>query len=128
MELIRSDDNGVSWGEPQPVTQRNEINGHITRLKDGRLLLSYGVRVGGRRGVCARLSSDDGQTWNEPVRLAHTVGNADCGYPSSVQLPNTRIVTAWYSKQTPDHDGYHMGVTAWNAPAIEEAKSTEKSP
>ena len=120
MELIRSDDNGVSWGDPQPVTQRNEINGHLIRLEDDRLLLSYGVRVRGQRGVCAKLSSDDGQTWSEPVRLAYTVGNADCGYPSSVQLPNGKIVTAWYSKQTPNHDGYHMGITKWNAPGIKK--------
>lgn len=117
MQLFRSDDNGKTWGEPKSVTERNEINGHLNRLQDGRLLLSYGVRVSGQRGVCAKLSSDEGLTWSEPVRLAHTVGNADCGYPSSVQRPDGKIVTAWYSKQTPDHDGYHMGVTIWTAPA-----------
>ena len=116
MELIRSDDNGATWQGPQPVTERNEINGHLMQLKDGRLLLSYGVRVSGRRGVCAKLSSDDGRTWSKPLRLAHTVGNGDGGYPSSVQLPGGGIVTAWYSKETPDHAGYHMGVTAWEAP------------
>ncbi len=116
MELIRSDDDGVTWQEPEPVTERNEINGHLSRLKDGRLLLSYGVRVKDRRGVCARFSSDDGRTWGEPLRLAHTVGNRDCGYPSSVQLPSGKIVTAWYSRETPDYDGYHMGVTVWDAP------------
>jgi len=116
MELIRSDDNGATWQEPQPVTERSEINGHLNRLKDGRLLLTYGVRVKERRGVCAKFSSDDGRTWGEPLRLAHTVGNADCGYPASVQLPNGKIVTAWYSRKTPDHDGYQMGVTVWEAP------------
>ena len=117
MELFRSDDNGETWDEPRSVTERNEINGHLTRLHDGRLLLSYGVRVHGQRGVCAKLSSDDGRTWGKPIRLAHTAGDADCGYPSSVQRADGKIVTAWYSKQTPEYDGYHMGVTIWAYPA-----------
>ena len=114
MELIRSDDDGVTWQEPQAVTERNEINGHLIRLKDGRLVLTYGVRVNGRRGVCAKMSGDDGRTWGNPLRLAHTVDGGDCGYPSSVQLPGGAIVTAWYSKETPDHVGYQMGVTVWD--------------
>ena len=116
MELIRSEDNGRTWSEPVPVTGRNEINGHLTRLQDGRLLLSYGVRVAGRRGVEAKLSNDEGRTWDHPLRLAETVGNADCGYPSSVQLDDGSILTAWYSKESPQHSGYHMGVTIWRAP------------
>lgn len=117
MELIRSNDNGVTWQKPQPVTGRNEINGHLTRLKDGRLLLSYGIRVNGQRGVCAKLSSDEGQTWSEPLRISHTADGGDCGYPSSVQKENGEIVTAWYSSESPQHTGYHFGVTVWNAPA-----------
>tara|TARA_B100000676_G_C18064745_1_gene840161 strand:+ start:36 stop:1139 length:1104 start_codon:yes stop_codon:yes gene_type:complete len=116
MELVRSIDDGKTWDKAVPVTARNEINGHIMRLKDGRLLLSYGVRVGTRRGVCAKFSSDEGFTWSAPVRLSDTVGTADCGYPSSVQLANGNIVTAWYSKHSTEHEGYHMGTTVWQAP------------
>lgn len=120
MELIRSDDNGLTWQKPQAVTKRNEINGQLARLKNGRLLLSYGVRINGLRGVCAKLSGDDGKTWSAPLRLAHTIGGGDCGYPSSIQLENGKIVTAWYSKETSDHKGYHMGVTVWEAPPAGE--------
>ncbi len=116
MELFRSDDDGATWGAPLKVTERNEINGHLARLKDNRLLLSYGVRVKGKEGVCAKFSSDDGKTWSAPVRLARSkVG--DCGYPASVQLANGRIVTAYYSKDAPECDHYHMGVAVWDAPA-----------
>ncbi|MDZ4288107.1 MAG: SMP-30/gluconolactonase/LRE family protein [Prosthecobacter sp.] len=115
MDLFRSDDNGVTWHEPLRVTDRNEINGHLARLKDGRLLLTYGVRIAGRQGVCAKLSTDNGKTWGKTLRLAHSA-SGDCGYPSSVQLANGKIVTAYYSRDAPEHAGYHMGSAVWEAP------------
>lgn len=116
VELIRSKDNGVTWEKPEPVTERNEINGHLTQLADKRLLLSYGVRVNGQRGVCAKLSRDEGRTWSQALRLADTADDGDCGYPSSVQRADGSIVTAWYSNNSPQHSGYHLGVTVWKAP------------
>lgn len=116
VDLIRSEDNGATWSEARAVTAANEINGHLSRLKDGRLLLSYGVRIDGRRGVCAKLSQDEGKTWGAVLRIADAEDKADCGYPSSVQLENGKIVTAWYARKTPDYDGYHMGASVWEAP------------
>ena len=51
MELIRSDDDGITWQTPQPVTEIDEIVGHLARLKAGRLPMRDGVRIDGRRGV-----------------------------------------------------------------------------
>ncbi len=116
IELFTSEDDGATWARPQRVTQRNEINGHLMRLKDGRLLLSYGVRIKGKEGVCTKFSSDDGKTWGAPVRLA-TSGDNDCGYPSSVQRADGTIVTAYYARKAPEHDGYHMGMAIWTPPA-----------
>ena len=117
MELFRSDDDGQSWKGPQRVTGRNEINGHLLRLKDGRLLLSYGNRVAvGQYGVLAKFSADEGVTWGEPVRLIHSL-ERDCGYPSSVQRADGKIVTAYYSKSVDGHNRYHMGSAIWEAPA-----------
>jgi hypothetical protein len=116
MDIFISEDDGVSWGEPRRVTAKNEINGHIVRLKDGRILLSHGSRIKDQFGVLARLTTDDGRTWSEPVRIAHTL-NLDCGYPSTVQRADGRLVTAWYSKASENHQRYHMGVAIWDAPA-----------
>ncbi|HEY1080711.1 MAG TPA: SMP-30/gluconolactonase/LRE family protein [Prosthecobacter sp.] len=112
MDLYRSDDDGVTWQEPLRVTGRNEINGHLIRLKDGRLLLTYGVRVARQHGVRAKFSQDNGKTWSDPLRLV-TSASWDCGYPSSVQLADGKIVTAFYSKNSASYAGYHMGVAVW---------------
>ncbi len=113
VELFASDDDGASWSGPQRVTERNEINAHLVRLSDRRLLMTYGNRVKGRFGVLAKFSSDEGRTWSSPVRLAHSA-SSDCGYPSSVQRADGKVVTAYYSKQSASCDHYHMGVVIWD--------------
>lgn len=120
VELFRSDDDGATWQGPQRVTGRNEINGHLMRLADGRLLLSYGCRVKDRYGVLAKLSSDEGRTWGPPIRLVKSL-ESDCGYPSSVQRADGRIVTAYYAKRVENHERYHMGTAVWEAPPPENS-------
>jgi hypothetical protein len=135
VDLVLSDDDGATWQSPRRVTSigtgkdHGEVNGHLNRLKDGRLLLSYGVRTEGKLGVCAKLSSDDGLTWTQALQLANCIGHAqgggDCGYPSSVQVASGSIVTAWYAKKTAEHDGYHMGATVWDAPSAKDLPPVE---
>ncbi len=115
LELFVSDDDGATWKDPLRVTRRNEINGHLMRLKDGRLLLSYGVRIKGEQGVRAKLSADEGRTWSAPLRLARSE-DGDCGYPATIQRADGKLVTAYYAHKAPEHDGYHMGVAVWSAP------------
>lgn len=116
MEIFRSSDDGATWGEPVLATERSEINGTLLRLRDGRILLSYGNRIAGQFGVLAKFSADEGRTWSTPVRLVNAL-EQDCGYPSSVQRPDGKIVTAYYAKRVENHERYHMGVAVWEAPA-----------
>lgn len=126
--LFRSDDDCRTWEGPQRVTNPRELNGHLTRLNDGRLLLCYGVRVKGEEGVRARLSPDEGLSWGAPLRLARS-WEWDCGYPSSVQRSDGRIVTVYYSKSAPECEHYHMGAAVWTAPpATADAVETESAP
>ncbi len=118
VDLFHSDDDGATWQGPQRVTERYELNAHLARLKDGRLLLSYGNRVQGQFGVLAKLSTDEGKTWGEPLRLADSLAH-DCGYPSSIQRPDGTIVTAYYTASAAQHTRYHMGVVLWRAPSKE---------
>ena len=78
------------------------------------MLLSYGNRLD-PKGVDVRFSSDEGATWSEPLRVVDFL--LDGGYPSSVQLPNGRVLTAYYARRIEGHDRYHMGVVVWDPAA-----------
>jgi hypothetical protein len=110
---LASEDDAKTWSACGPVTEQSQHPGHFLRLADGRLMLSYGNRTADR-GVDVRLSGDEGKTWSHPIRVVDF--QQDGGYPSSVQLPDGQILTAYYARKTTYHDGYHMGVVIW-APA-----------
>ncbi len=98
-----------------------EIPADLLRLRDGSILLSYGSRLRGALGVHARISRDDGLTWDAPRVLFKTgahvsssgAGGVDGGYPSSIQLEDGSILTAYYCSRLPWHQRYHMGVVFW---------------
>lgn len=111
LTLYRSEDDAKTWTSCGPVTQKSQHPGDLLRLADGRLLLSYGNRTADR-GVDVRFSGDEGNSWSEPLRVADF--QKDGGYPSSVQLPDGQILTAYYASKTAYHDRYHMGVVIWD--------------
>ena len=111
LDLYTSDDDAKTWTHQQKLTGRQQHPGHLLRLKDGRLLLSYGNRLD-PKGVDVRLSDDEGATWGNPLRVADFLH--DGGYPSSVQLRDGRVLTAYYARQIEGHDRYHMGVVVWD--------------
>ena len=98
---------------------------HLLELADGRVVLTYGSRVIGLCGACARISHDQGQTWAVARPVVTAPGPMDCGYPSSVELNDGTIVTAYYGGPReqghpkdapysfPWHQRYHMGVCRW---------------
>ena len=72
-------------------------------------------------------SRDGGETWSLPVVLlscpARDWHKTDTGYPSSVQLDDGSIVTAYYfgpkkpefaAHALPWHQRYHMGIAKWD--------------
>ena len=104
LDLYASDDDAKSWTHRAKVTGAAQHPGHIMRLADRRLLLTYGNRLD-PKGIDVRLSGDEGHTWTAPGRVADFQG--DGGYPSSVQLPDGQVLTAFYGQP------YHMGVVVW---------------
>ena len=111
LDLFRSDDDAKTWKHRQRLSEANQHPGHLTRLKDGPVLLSFGNRVT-PKGVDVRFSDDQGQTWGAPFRVVDF--EDDGGYPSSVQLPDGRVLTAYYARRIAGHDRYHMGVVVWD--------------
>jgi hypothetical protein len=91
-----SKDGGKTWSEPHSIDVWG-LPSHLLRLKDGRLLMSYGHR---RKpfGNQARVSDDHGKTWSEPMIVSGDGAGGDLGYPSTVQLDDGALVTVWYEK------------------------------
>lgn len=111
--ILHSDDDVKTWSRRRRVT-RGGFPGHLLRLSDGTVLLSYGNRTRARPGVDVRFSEDAGLTWSEPYQVLAT-SQRDHGYPSSVQLENGCVLTAYYALAVPElHTGYHMGTVVWD--------------
>ena len=113
LELFASEDGGSSWTCRGLLTLPRQHPAHLLQLADGRILLVYGIRNRGLYGVGARLSEDEGQTWGDPMLLVDLEDATDGGYPSSVQLRDGTIVTAYYCNRIRAHRRYHMGVLLW---------------
>ena len=113
LELFESRDEGKTWKNAGPLTLPSHHPAHLLQLDDGRILLTYGIREKGHQGVGMRISEDEGKTWKAPTRVVNLEGTTDGGYPSTVQLPDGSLLTAYYSNGIPQHRRYHMGVVRW---------------
>ena len=89
-----STDGGQTWTKPRSIGVWG-LPSFLTKLQDGRLLMSYGHRRP-PYGNQARISEDDGQTWSEPLSISSDGVSGDLGYPSTVEFPDGSLVTVWY--------------------------------
>ena len=94
-----SADRGYTWSEPRKITGPREHPADVTRLQDGRLLLTYGRRFT-PWGVQGMLSTDQGKTWDKDNKILLVAdAGIDLGYPSNVQRDDGAIVTVYYSSE-----------------------------
>jgi Neuraminidase (sialidase) len=91
-----SKDGGRTWSVPHPIGVWG-LPSHLLRLRDGRLVMSYGYRRA-PFGNQARVSADNGKTWSEPITLSSDGYNVDIGYPSTVELGDGTLLTVWYER------------------------------
>ncbi len=91
-----SSDGGKTWSAPHGIGVWG-LPSHLLRLRDGRLLMSYGHR---RKpfGNQARVSSDHGRTWSAPVAVSEDGAGGDLGYPSTAEIEDGTLVTVWYER------------------------------
>ena len=124
--IYRSNNQGQTWDSGKLISPQGQENAHLLELLDGRILCAITSRIPGLFGVIFRISADGGGTWSVPEVLisipAADWRKTDSGYPSSVQLPDGTIVTAFYygpkkpelaRYAAPWHQRYHMGVARW---------------
>lgn len=109
----RSTDDGANW-KPLGAAVDDVGEGNppsLTRLRDGRLCLTYGDRKPPYQ-MCAKLSDDNGDTWSDSIVLRTGGGGRDMGYPRTMQRPDGKIVTVYYF--TPNDSAYRQVVaTIW---------------
>ena len=89
-----SSDGGKSWSVPHSIGVWGHPS-HLLRLRDGRLLMSYGHRTE-PLGNQARISEDNGRTWSHAMILSGDGTSTDLGYPSTVELGSGKFLTVWY--------------------------------
>ncbi len=94
-----SEDGGRTWTEPRPTRILGKPP-HLLRLRDGRILATYGYRHE-PYGQRACISSDGGENWDydSEIILRDDAPNGDLGYPASVDLENGSILTVYYQQE-----------------------------
>lgn len=92
-----SHDGGETWS---PMRSLGHVGfpPHLLRLRDDRLLCTYGYRRE-PYGIRAIVSDDCGDTWSDPITLTDDAVNGDIGYPSTVELADGRLLTHWYERR-----------------------------
>jgi hypothetical protein len=108
--MATSEDGGASWGGVRKTSMWGHP-AHLLRLRDGRILCSYGYRMHPNPGVRACVSPDGVQWKPESIFAVKEIANLEShrlqiGCPGSVQLDDGRILTAyqvWSEGAAPQH-------------------------
>lgn len=91
-----SSDGGKTWSVPHSIGVWG-LPSHLLRLRDGRLLMTYGHRRP-PFGNQARVSNDGGKTWSEAMLISGDGDAGDLGYPSTVELDDGSLLSVWYER------------------------------
>ena len=114
MWVCRSSDLGKTWSQPVQ-TPLHGHPAHLLRLRDGRLLCTYGIRDQ-PIGIRACLSRDDGRTWRAEDIVTLRTGadfKPDSGYPVTLQTDDGTLVSMYYLTRG---DTTGIEVTRWKSP------------
>lgn len=91
-----SEDRGKTWSSWEPTG----ICGSppfLLKLKDGRVILTYGRRME-PFGIYAKVISPDG-TFGDGEYLVDSANDSDIGYPASVEKEDGSILTVYYKRR-----------------------------
>jgi sialidase-1 len=106
-----SSDGGKTWSLPHSIGVWG-LPSHLLKLKDGRLLMTYGHRRA-PLGNQARVSADNGRTWSEALMISTDGTSWDLGYPSTVELNDGFLLTVWYESMNKGADKAVIRQAQW---------------
>ena len=118
IDLYASDDGGRTWryfNTPAAFEQAGHSGNPpcLLQLPDGRLVLVYGNRDQ-PYSICARISSDQGESWSDEIVLRSGGGNGDMGYVRANLRADGAVVAMYYFNDRPDGDGERfIKATIW---------------
>jgi predicted neuraminidase len=98
-----STDKGLTWSFARLTSLPNPNAGiDVARLYDGRLLLVYNHTREGRTPINLAASSDEGDTWGNPVVLED--GPGEYSYPAVIQSADSLVhITYTWNRQRIRH-------------------------
>ncbi|MDR2922184.1 MAG: glycoside hydrolase [Treponema sp.] len=85
------------WTTPVNITEAMQHPANLLTLANGQILLTYSDRNPERQRILAKISSDSGRTWSQPVQITKTFQNCDFGYPSSIEIEEDVVLTVFYA-------------------------------
>ena len=109
-----SNDGGVTWTRAEPMNFHGSPP-HLLAHSSGALVGTYGRR---REpfGERAMISCDRGESWQYDYILRDDGPDGDLGYPSSVELEDGSILTAYYQKPRSAGDKCAFLWSRWRLP------------
>ena len=94
-----SADGGVTWSKPvQIIGDTDGAPAHIFMHSSGTLISTVSHRST-PYGIWAIFSEDNGKSWSEAKVLFEGKDTDDLGYPSTVELSDGSLITAFYTRE-----------------------------
>ena len=85
------------WTMPVSITEQMQFPANLLTLSTGQILLTYSDRNIENQMILAKLSSDNGETWSQPIQISKTFTNCDFGYPSTIEIKTGVLLTVFYA-------------------------------
>ena len=123
-KIYRTLDGGKTWTFEGNVLGQGMIPTHLIELVSGETLMTFGFRFANKCGIMACISKDRGKTWGVAEVLAEYPG-VDSGYPSTIQIEDGTLVTAYYCQGHMYHTRYHVGIIKWKISDMTEGRWVE---